>query len=95
MAIREATPIALTAEERAVLEGWVRAPTSEQRLVERARHVEIQVFGFGDGTAVHLFERDCSLQRRHQKVIEEARAPLISEPVRAAMAQAAVALAQH
>ncbi|MEO9230704.1 MAG: biotin carboxylase N-terminal domain-containing protein [Devosia sp.] len=64
-----------------------------ERLVERARHVEIQVFGFGDGTAVHLFERDCSLQRRHQKVVEEARAPNIPDAVRARIAEAAVALA--
>ena len=64
-----------------------------ERLVERARHVEIQVFGFGDGTAVHLFERDCSLQRRHQKVVEEARAPNIPEDVRDRIAAAAVALA--
>ncbi|MDF2464297.1 MAG: acetyl-CoA carboxylase biotin carboxylase subunit [Ramlibacter sp.] len=64
-----------------------------ERLVERARHVEIQIFGFGDGTAVHLFERDCSLQRRHQKVVEEARAPDIDGSVREKIAQAAVALA--
>ena len=65
-----------------------------ERLVTRARHVEIQVFGFGDGTAVHLFERDCSLQRRHQKVVEEARAPNMPDSVRTRMAAAAVALAQ-
>jgi 3-methylcrotonyl-CoA carboxylase alpha subunit len=64
-----------------------------ERFVERARHVEIQLFGFGDGRAVHLFERDCSLQRRHQKVIEEARAPDIREAVRARIAEAAVKLA--
>jgi len=64
-----------------------------ERLVKRARHVEIQVFGFGDGTAVHLFERDCSLQRRHQKVVEEARAPNIPDEVCTRIAAAAVALA--
>jgi 3-methylcrotonyl-CoA carboxylase alpha subunit len=64
-----------------------------ERYVKRARHVEIQLFGFGDGTAVHLFERDCSLQRRHQKVVEEARAPAITQSVRQQMAAAAVALA--
>ena len=65
-----------------------------ERLVQRARHVEIQVFGFGDGTAVHLFERDCSLQRRHQKVIEEAPAPGLPAQVRVAIAKAAVKLAE-
>src|SRR3569832_1445476 len=65
-----------------------------ERFVERARHVEIQLFGFGDGEAVHLFERDCSLQRRHQKVVEEARAPHIRAEVRERMAQAAVKLAR-
>ena len=64
-----------------------------ERYVQRARHVEIQLFGFGDGTAVHLFERDCSLQRRHQKVVEEARAPAIEDSVRQQMAAAAVELA--
>jgi 3-methylcrotonyl-CoA carboxylase alpha subunit len=64
-----------------------------ERYVQRARHVEIQLFGFGDGTAVHLFERDCSLQRRHQKVVEEARAPAIDEEVRQRIATAAVTLA--
>jgi 3-methylcrotonyl-CoA carboxylase alpha subunit len=64
-----------------------------ERFVERARHVEIQLFGFGDGQAVHLFERDCSLQRRHQKVIEEARAPEIRDAVRGRIADAAVKLA--
>jgi len=64
-----------------------------ERFVERARHVEIQLFGFGDGQAVHLFERDCSLQRRHQKVVEEARAPNIRDAVRQRIADAAVKLA--
>jgi acetyl/propionyl-CoA carboxylase alpha subunit len=64
-----------------------------ERYVQRARHVEIQLFGFGDGNAVHLFERDCSLQRRHQKVVEEARAPAIDDAVRQKIAAAAVALA--
>jgi 3-methylcrotonyl-CoA carboxylase alpha subunit len=64
-----------------------------ERYVGRARHVEIQLFGFGDGNAVHLFERDCSLQRRHQKVVEEARAPALDDAVRQKIAAAAVSLA--
>ena len=66
-----------------------------ERFVERARHVEIQVFGFGDGRAVHLHERDCSLQRRFQKVVEESPAPGLPAALRDAMAQAAVALCRH
>jgi 3-methylcrotonyl-CoA carboxylase alpha subunit len=63
-----------------------------ERFVPKARHIEIQVFGFGDGTAIHLFERDCSLQRRFQKVIEESPAPGLPDAVRAAMAEAALRL---
>ncbi|MPZ40003.1 MAG: acetyl-CoA carboxylase biotin carboxylase subunit [Rhizobiales bacterium] len=61
-----------------------------ERFIPKARHVEIQVFGFGDGNAVHLFERDCSLQRRFQKVIEESPAPGIPEDIHKRMAEAAV-----
>jgi 3-methylcrotonyl-CoA carboxylase alpha subunit len=63
-----------------------------ERFVAHARHIEIQVFGFGDGEAIHLFERDCSLQRRFQKVIEESPAPSLPTGVRKAMADAALAL---
>ena len=66
-----------------------------ERYVPVARHVEIQVFGFGDGTAVHLFERDCSLQRRFQKVVEESPAPGLPEAVRARMAEVAVRLCRE
>ncbi|MCB1387626.1 MAG: acetyl-CoA carboxylase biotin carboxylase subunit [Rhodobacteraceae bacterium] len=63
-----------------------------ERFVARARHVEVQVFGLGDGRAVHLFDRDCSLQRRFQKVVEEGPAPGLPDTVRARMAEAALAL---
>ncbi|MGW1668496.1 5-oxoprolinase/urea amidolyase family protein [Streptomyces sp. NPDC002324] len=60
-----------------------------ERLVERARHVEVQVFGDGDGLVVTFGDRDCSLQRRHQKVVEEAPAPGLPDHVRARLAAAA------
>jgi 3-methylcrotonyl-CoA carboxylase alpha subunit len=64
-----------------------------ERYVPTARHIEVQVFGFGDGRAVHLYERECSVQRRFQKVIEEGPSPAIDAATRDAMTAAAVALA--
>ncbi len=65
-----------------------------EKLIQQPRHVEVQVFADSLGNAVHLFERDCSLQRRHQKVIEEAPAPGINDALRARMGDTAVAAAK-
>jgi 3-methylcrotonyl-CoA carboxylase alpha subunit len=65
-----------------------------EKYVQRPRHIEIQVFGDSQGNYVYLFERDCSVQRRHQKVLEEAPAPGMTEALRAQMGAAAVAVAR-
>jgi acetyl/propionyl-CoA carboxylase alpha subunit len=65
-----------------------------ERLIERPRHIEVQIMADRHGSTVHLFERDCTLQRRHQKVIEEAPGPTVTPAIRERMTRAAVAAAQ-
>jgi 3-methylcrotonyl-CoA carboxylase alpha subunit len=62
-----------------------------EKLLLRPRHVEVQIFGDAHGNVVHLLERECSIQRRHQKVLEECPSPALAESLRAAMGEAAVA----
>ena len=64
-----------------------------EKFIENPRHIEIQVLGDSHGNIVHLGERECSIQRRHQKVIEEAPSPFLDDRTRAAMGRQAVALA--
>jgi len=66
-----------------------------EKLIEDARHIEVQILGDNAGNIIHLFERDCSLQRRHQKVIERAPAPHLKESIRDDMCAAAVKLCKH
>jgi 3-methylcrotonyl-CoA carboxylase alpha subunit len=87
-------PSALESAQREAQGAFGDARVLVEKVIVRPRHIEVQVFGDAHGNAVHLFERDCSLQRRNQKVIEEAPAPGMSEALRAKMTEAAVRLAK-
>ena len=80
-----------TMAERAFCDGTVYL----EKLVLQPRHVEIQVFGHGDGRGFHLMERECSVQRRFQKIVEEAPSPAVDSALRARMAEAALALVER
>jgi len=85
---------ALAACKREAAGGFGNDMVLIEKFIEKPRHIELQVFADSHGDAVHLFERDCSLQRRHQKVVEEAPAPGMPADMRAKMGAAAVAAAK-
>ncbi|ACY99236.1 MULTISPECIES: acetyl-CoA carboxylase biotin carboxylase subunit [Thermomonospora] len=87
----EAELVKVYASARSSAERFFRNPDILlERYVERARHVEVQILGLADGTVVALGERDCSVQRRHQKIVEETPSPGVDAALRARMTQAAV-----
>jgi len=85
---------AITAASREALRAFSDGTVYVERLIERPRHIEVQIMADSHGQTVHLFERDCTLQRRHQKVIEEAPGPTVTPAIRERMTRAAIAAAQ-
>lgn len=91
---REDFAAALASCQREAINSFGNDAVLIEKYVLRPRHIEIQVFGDTQGNVVYLFERDCSVQRRHQKVLEEAPAPGMTPALRAKMGEAAVAAAK-
>jgi propionyl-CoA carboxylase alpha chain len=85
---------AVASGEREALSAFGDGTVFVERFVEGGRHIEIQVFADQHGNTVSLFERDCTVQRRHQKIIEESPSPAVDETLRAAMSAAAIAAAR-
>ncbi len=86
---------AVASAQREALSGFGDETVFLERYVASSRHVEIQVLGDSRGNVVHLGERECSIQRRHQKIVEESPSPVVDAEMRSAMGEAALALARH
>ena len=84
----------ITSAQREAKNGFNDERIFIERYVEKSRHIEIQILGDKDGNVIHLGERECSIQRRHQKIIEESPSPIISKEIRNQMGEAAVKLAK-
>jgi acetyl-CoA carboxylase biotin carboxylase subunit len=94
VARREELPPALEQARSEAHSSFGVASVYLEKYVERPRHIEVQVLGDVRGSVVHLFERECSIQRRHQKLIEEAPSPFLDDELRARMGEAAVSIAR-
>ena len=86
---------AVQSAQREALSGFGDETVFLERYVASSRHVEIQILGDSHGNVVHLGERECSIQRRHQKIVEESPSPVVDAEMRTAMGEAALALARH
>ena len=86
---------AVQSAQREALSGFGDDTVFLERYVASSRHVEIQILGDGHGNVVHLGERECSIQRRHQKIVEESPSPVVDAEMRTAMGEAALSLARH
>lgn len=86
---------AVQSAQREALSGFGDETVFLERYVASSRHVEIQILGDAHGNVVHLGERECSIQRRHQKIVEESPSPVVDAEMRTAMGEAALSLARH
>ncbi|MDX1524202.1 MAG: acetyl-CoA carboxylase biotin carboxylase subunit [Anaerolineae bacterium] len=87
-------PAAIESAQREALKAFGDGQIFLERYIENPHHIEFQVFGDSQGNIIHLFERECSIQRRHQKIVEETPSPLLDEALRQRMGEAAVAAAR-
>ena len=92
---REEAADLISSAQREALAAFGSANVFLEKYLNQAKHIEFQIFGDGRGSCVHLFERECSVQRRHQKIIEEAPSANLNPELRARMAAAAITLAEQ